>query len=305
MSYQCVRAVLDSRLPASRKLTLVALAERATADGSEMFAPIRDLVLDTSKRPRTVKEDLAWLDKMGIIAEITGRRIHGEDREHVGGRSRCPHYRLNTLALATYHPDGPKSQTGRHDPADLASTAEPTAMKPCGQPHCFEAEKPCGPPHGFDTAVADSTAEKQCGPAYETVRSTAQTVRPTAPDPLDPSDPKKKNAPAALPTPVLNNDDTAEDAIAELQRVKGRIFGGRLAEADNGTPAENVSVLAALVRKELLSLRLADDVLIEETKLHAARFGIPYNSAAVERAIASARGQIRNGTSAHAFQDPG
>src|SRR5688572_14007665 len=131
MSWQCVRVVLDSHLPTAPKFTLVALAERASSDCSEMFAPIRDLAHDTSKRPRTVKEDLAWLEQNGIIAEVTGRRIHGSDDERVGvgGRARCPRYRLNMSALAAYRP----------------------APKQCGPPHGL-AEKQCGPPHGLAPA---------------------------------------------------------------------------------------------------------------------------------------------------------
>lgn len=226
MSWQCVDAVLRSQMPAPQKFTLVALAERATADGSEMWASISDLAMRTSKSRRIVTRHLAWCEEQGLITELSGRRIHGASRAAVGGRNRCPRYRLNREPLAAYRP----------------------ASKPCHPDHGFEC-KPCRPDHGFepipclpdqgfeakpcppDQGLDIATSAETMIPRTETVIPMTETLIQGSPDPKVPKEPGSTAASPPL-SPKTRNGST---------RVRHRLLA-RIPAADG-----NVGVIVKVV----------------------------------------------------------
>jgi len=248
MSYQCVEAVLRSHLPSHRKITLLALAECATPDGSEMWASIDKLARRASKKERIITRDLAWLEERGIIAEVSGRQIHGAARVRVGGRNLCPRYRLNLEALGAYR----ALAEPRHPDQGFES-------KPCIRDQAIES-KPCLPDQCLDACVSTETVI----PTAETLILRAETMIQESPDPKDPKDPSSNTA-ASPPVPLRTLNATTRERQALLSRAPAA--GGNV---------RAISKIAHAVFDEVGRSSPDDPDLIELVKVRCAEKRIAY-----------------------------
>ena len=112
VSVKVSQMVWHSRLPPHEKLTALAMADHADADGRNIRPGIARLAAMTGKDPRTVQRDVSALIKKNLLVPLTPRRGHG---------GRPTHYELNLDVLALLgrtSQDDPES----HDEQEAVST---------------------------------------------------------------------------------------------------------------------------------------------------------------------------------------
>lgn len=83
MSRDCTQAVWDMRLkPATLKLTLLSLADRADNDGHRCYPSIERISKDTALNKKTVQLNITKLITLGLIQD-TGKRVGQSQRVRV------------------------------------------------------------------------------------------------------------------------------------------------------------------------------------------------------------------------------
>ena len=83
MSRDCTQAVWDMNLkPATLKLTLLSLADRADNDGHRCYPSIERIAKDTALNKKTVQSNILKLIDLGLV-EDTGRRVGQSQRVRV------------------------------------------------------------------------------------------------------------------------------------------------------------------------------------------------------------------------------
>ena len=83
MSRDCTQAVWDMSLkPATLKLTLLSLADRADNDGHRCYPSIERIAKDTALNKKTVQLNITKLIVLGLIQD-TGKRVGNSQRVRV------------------------------------------------------------------------------------------------------------------------------------------------------------------------------------------------------------------------------